>query len=364
MRQLILHTEYLLSIHPCVIIPGLGGFLSHISPARFEESVSTWYPPQKQLSFNSSLFHNDGLLLDSYSQTYSVSYSEAFVMVEKAVLELKRELKKSKEVEFGRIGNFRYDENGALLFSPAESLQPFSSSTYGMQPVKLPLLEDLKKSLITYNEEELPGASPNVIEHPAKRKDTIYIPLKKRFLYRTVGVIAIVTLFMLFSTPIYVDNTHATNYAKVLTPLITGIEGNQDPSMWDMNATDLSEAALAVAEPVIEESISVSVVEETSVKEIIPETVPENKIIEQPVIATKDNFYIIIGSFPNNKDAQKYVAIAKANGLSNAGVVVKDNRYRVYAEVFDNRAEANQYMNNFKVSYQNTHPNAWLYKEK
>ena len=376
MMQLISHTEYLLSIHECVIIPGLGGFLTHTCPAYFDEANSTWNPPHKQLSFNSSLFHNDGLLLASYAETHSITYSESFVFVEKAVLELKKELQVQKEVKFGRVGSFLYDEHGALLFSPAEIQPYFSSSTYGLPSIKMPLLTELKKTLITYPDEQILvdeksiNKKDNVVKHPVKKSDTIYIPLKKNFIYRSATIAAVVLLAMLFSTPIYVDNTRKTDYAKILAPFTD----NNTSVVEKEEVTEYSTTAPSTAEiinPSVVTKTELSKEDNTIQKtEKIASSSPVvNNEKKQPtkILAQNNNiedkFFIIIGSFPSNKDAQSFQVAAQANGLKNANILVRDGRYRVYAESFNNSSEASQYMKSFRDQYQSMHPNAWLYKK-
>jgi hypothetical protein len=375
MMQLILHAEYLLSIHECVIIPGLGGFVSHVSPAWFDERNSLWIPPQKELSFNPSLFHNDGLLLDSYSNTYSITYSEAFVMVEKAVLELKKELSTKNEVQFGRIGTFRYDENMALLFSPAEDLHYFSTGTYGLFPIKMIVLDDLKKAHIQYSTGKAPESKivrmPEVHTHPVKSSDTIYIPLKKKFIYRVAAAAAIILVFLFLSTPIYVDTSHKTNYAKLLAPGFNAVNHYPDENeSYFTNSTaptqNLTEIVPVVSEkkaPTVNTPGTISDNQPVAIKSNAPSPISQSTASSGHSAAGP--YYIVIGSFPTTKDAQQFVNYAKqVSGLSNAAILEKNGRYRVYADSFDNRAEANQYMKEFKAEHSRQHPNAWIYIDK
>lgn len=395
MTQLILHTEYLLCSHECVLIPGLGGFLSHVSPAYYDGTTSTWYPPQKQITFNPGLFYNDGLLVSSYAEAYSMPVEEAFILVEKAVSELKKELKNNQSVTFGKIGELKYSNNGLIFFTPAKDLQYFSPETYGLQPVKIPLLEELKKTIITYEVDNTVEQKNQTARQVNKKPDTIYIPLKKKALYRSIAVASIVLLFMLFSTPIYVDTTHKTNYAKLLTPLINMEESVLMPK----NSFEQPGFTQTTNDVIKEESTKEYLSEERInqiTKDIIaatdeqrqmmmnfsekqkeekPEETVVPKNVEKPVTKAKEDallpkkgfYYVVIGSFPTQKDAERYVAYAKGNGVKNVGIVIgkdsKRNRYRVYSGDFDNRPEAYQYMNLLTSTYKE-HPNAWVHHEK
>lgn len=378
MKELILHTEYLLSIHECVIIPGLGGFISQIKPAHFDENTSIWFPPQKQISFNPSLFHNDGLLIGSYIDVSDISYSEAFVLVEKSVLEFKKTLKKAETVQFGRIGSFTYDDNGALLFSPYTIPYDFSKSTYGLQAEPISLLADLKQSAFS-------AESRRASSRSKKRKsDTIYIPLKKRFLYQGIAVAAVVGLFMLFSTPIYVDNTQKTNYAKLLAPIPSSTLVHDNTLAVNDKETDKKEVTPKVPVTIPSEETQIKKIDkpdptivaiaekkqEKPEKQIQPEKQVKSEkssvkeTSSKQVAANNNKFFIIIGSFPTEKDAKNFAETAKAKGLPNANVLVRDGRFRVYANSFSSRNEANQYMTSFKSEHKATHPNAWLYIAK
>ncbi|MCK5537667.1 MAG: hypothetical protein KAI79_12630, partial [Bacteroidales bacterium] len=52
----------LLYRYECVIIPEFGGLLTKTISTKIDEETNTFYPPTKQLGFNSQLIENDGLL--------------------------------------------------------------------------------------------------------------------------------------------------------------------------------------------------------------------------------------------------------------------------------------------------------------
>ena len=78
MLRIITHIERLLLTHDCVILPKFGGFVLQILPATYEEEEYSFRPMRKEVMFNVTLQHTDGLLSESYMQTYgvdSVSYT-------------------------------------------------------------------------------------------------------------------------------------------------------------------------------------------------------------------------------------------------------------------------------------------------
>ena len=57
----------LLYRYDCVIIPNFGGFITNKISAKFNVDSSCFYPPSKQIAFNSHLKGNDGLLANYIS---------------------------------------------------------------------------------------------------------------------------------------------------------------------------------------------------------------------------------------------------------------------------------------------------------
>ena len=60
--------------YDCVVVPGFGAFLSQQQPSKSHELSHAFYPPSKQLSFNSQLTNNDGLLANHMVLLEGISY--------------------------------------------------------------------------------------------------------------------------------------------------------------------------------------------------------------------------------------------------------------------------------------------------
>ena len=73
MKELARHIEVLLLDNDCVIVPGLGGFVTHHISARRVESESRFLPPYRTLGFSPKMVLNDGLLVQSYMQAYDTN---------------------------------------------------------------------------------------------------------------------------------------------------------------------------------------------------------------------------------------------------------------------------------------------------
>lgn len=126
------HIEYLLLNNDCVIVPNLGGFVAHTREAEYDSKTSVFYPPYRALGFNPQLKINDNLLVQSYIETYDLSYPEALRRIEVEVEELRQILATKGCFDFHGLGKLNLDINGNYIFEPFEAgiLTP---SYYGLE---------------------------------------------------------------------------------------------------------------------------------------------------------------------------------------------------------------------------------------
>ena len=62
MIELNRHIEILLLSNDCVIVPGLGGFMTHHADAWYDDGSRQFLPPLRTLGFNPQLKINESLL--------------------------------------------------------------------------------------------------------------------------------------------------------------------------------------------------------------------------------------------------------------------------------------------------------------
>ncbi len=84
MIDLTAHIEYLLMNHDCVVAPGLGAFLAHETPARYDSESGQFMPPTRSLGFNQALTINDGLLAESVARRCGISLDSARAEIDTA----------------------------------------------------------------------------------------------------------------------------------------------------------------------------------------------------------------------------------------------------------------------------------------
>ena len=98
MLRIITHIERLLLVHDCVIVPKFGGFVLQTVSAVCNGEEHLFSPQRKEIVFNITLQHNDGLLSESYMQMYGVNYRKAQLMLEEDVDDMKAALQEEKRL--------------------------------------------------------------------------------------------------------------------------------------------------------------------------------------------------------------------------------------------------------------------------
>lgn len=131
MIELSRHIESLMLKHDCVIVPGLGGFVTQYVPARRVEEEELFLPPCRSVGFNQQLTLNDGLLVQSYMQAYDTNYPETLKLINDAVAQLKHKLREDGEYELPGIGVLSLGVGGRYDFCPCEA-GVLSPELYGL----------------------------------------------------------------------------------------------------------------------------------------------------------------------------------------------------------------------------------------
>jgi len=129
----------LLFRYECVIVPNFGGFVTNEISAKVNQSTHTFYAPSKQLTFNTNLQNNDGLLANYIASSENISYSKAIAIIEKEVLALKHILK-TEEIELENIGSFCTSKEGKLLFEPYNTVN-FLTTSFGLTTYVSPAVQ-------------------------------------------------------------------------------------------------------------------------------------------------------------------------------------------------------------------------------
>ena len=129
----------LLYRYNCVIIPNFGGFVTNKIGARIHETTHTFYPPAKQITFNSHLKGNDGLLANYIASSENVSFEKANDLISLAVNNWKIELE-TKSIQISTVGALTLNEKSQIIFEPNKEANHLAES-FGLSTISSSAIE-------------------------------------------------------------------------------------------------------------------------------------------------------------------------------------------------------------------------------
>lgn len=345
MLRIITHIEHLLLTHDCVILPRFGGFVLQTIPATCLEEERLFRPMRKEIMFNVTLQHTDGLLSASYMRMYGVDYRKAQLMLEEDIEMLLSSLQEDKRVAFGQIGTFSLGEEGQIIFEPGDS-GVFHADSYGLKSFHFPVLP-----LLTEEREEV------ALLTGKKKKDVYYIPISRKLIQVAAVSAAAVALFFLVSTPVKEVNQSTYTASFVPTEMINYRFEEPVIQPEEIHATqpkgEVAEVIPVEVAPAVEASKKVAVAPAPTVKKETPALKPKQAAV------AKKMYHIVIASFPTEAQADEYLGNLDRAQCQNASKVVRDGKYRIYADRFDNRADAENYMASLRQNEK--YKDAWLF---
>ncbi len=152
----------LLYDYECVVIPGLGGFLTNDKPASIQPNTHHFRPPYKQVMFNAYLKTNDGLLVNYIAREENISYQEAKAQVDKFVFLCDNALKSGKRINFHRVGYLYLNKNEKIIFEQDSSIN-YNADAFGLSSFVSPAIrranaeEKLREVIGVGHEKKVPA---------------------------------------------------------------------------------------------------------------------------------------------------------------------------------------------------------------
>ena len=324
MIELERHIEVLLLSNDCVIVPDLGGFMTHHVEAHYDEHDHMFIPPMRTLGFNPMLKMNDSLLVQSYVEAYDLSYPEALRRIEREVSELKQTLEVEGFYELCDIGILSRNEDGKLIFEPCEAglLTP---ELYGLSSFEMPQLEQTEKKPDAKVAEQAPKAASVALEPVAEEKDvaTSAIVIKMSWIRNTAAIALAVLAFFLMTTP--VSNSGHLSMSNLNNLLLMGML----PKDTNMEKIDVT--------------IQPAETDTQTVQKVQPaQTVPAEEQPQKPASQASDrgNYCIVIASYVTQKNADYFVSQLHKEGHAEAQVFMRNDVRRVIYGKFASESAA------------------------
>lgn len=294
----------LLYRYDCVIVPNFGGFVTNKIGAKLDKNTNNFYPPLKQITFNSHLKINDGLLANYIVSAENVSYDIALDSISKLVTNWKNQLK-AGVLEISDLGILKINDRNKIIFEPNTEVN-YLSESFGLASYQVsPIQEKEVKKVIPLQ--------------PIAKEDS-----KRR------GVPAFIK--------------YAATAAILLTFGFAGFNGYQDYQ---------NQQILADQEKALEKKIQ-------SATFIISEPLPAIKIN----VAKKEPkpFHVVAGAFQFPENAAKKVAQLKKKGFDAS--ILGVNKWGLTEVAFASYSDRNEAINNLYKIQDTISEDAWLLIKK
>ena len=377
MIELAKHIEILLLDNECVIVPDLGGFITHYQPAHYEESEGLFVPPVRTVGFNSQLTMNDGLLIQSYMQAYHTDFSDAARIIAEKVEGLKEDLHKEGFAELEGIGTLHYTIYGTYEFRPTENgiLSPglYGLDSFSIHPLSLrPVTEET-------NEKAFEVKPLHDLEESPRR-----FRLNPQWLGNDVAVAVAAILFFVLSVP--VENTHIDKgmYASLGTnclfdairnqSLATTLPAEESQQQKKVDVTPMvvkvekvekavkteKEEKIEKVEKVEKVAAAKPVAKETPVpapQKVAKAEKPKATAPKQATTSSK-KYHVIVASLTTAQDARQILQDYKKQGHQHASIIESKGRFRISLCNFADKSTAYNKLNDLKQN--DSFKNAWM----
>ena len=361
------HIEILLLSNDCVIVPDLGGFMTHHVEAHYDEGDQLFLPPLRTLGYNPQLTMNDSLLAQSYVEAYDLSYPEALRRIEDEVNELKQHIENEGSYELNDIGTLSVNEDGKYLFTPCEAgiLTPtlYGLSSFEMKPVKAQTIAitceeqvaTKPAAFVSTPGEDTPTATEvnNDMEEPEEEERTIVI--KMSWIRNTVAVAAAVLAFFLMTTPVSNSESNLA-ISNLNSPMIASMTPK------DSNIEKISIEKKTV-QPVATVTDTTVLAKKVQKEPVVTKQQPTEKSDSTSNIAESKqspHYCIVLASYVSKKNANAFVEELQKKGYKESKVFVRNEVTRV---IYGNFKTANDAYNRLqRIQKQKGLEEAWVMK--
>lgn len=311
------HINELLYNYDCVIVPGLGGFVANNKNATLNEKTGIFSPPRREIGFNKSLSHNDGLLISHMASAHGISFEECSSKLARQIHLLKEELKQGGTIAMGGAGELKNDTLGNTLFIP-NLTESFALDSFGLSTFHFSTLSEVKEQNET---------TRRWVRHTLQSRNV-----------RQIAASVTLMVGMLFVSPEFGNQMQQSAFTDMFPKTEYHVA----------RAVDNEEATTANVVSDIADATENMVSDVQS-----SETAAIN-------IEAKNTFFIIGASFKEEHQAKTYLKNLSRKGIEGAEIISANNRYRVSLESFNNKEIALGALENYRQK--NGSNSVWLLK--
>lgn len=420
MLRIVSHIEQLLLTHNCVVIPQVGGLVFQYESTPLSADTTQFVPTRRVVVLDPTYQDDDQLLLHTYEVAYGLNEKYARRMLLTDIGLLRSTLQKRGEVLIGINGRLIRHSNGQISFQSKVN-ETFDLEAYGLptfQFEKLPVAEEKTEEIPVsqpsrfsfFHKKQKLSTTPivvdkpvdNVVEKPAPIKEesdteevVTTIPLGWKILQTAAVSAAAVAFFLLISTP--VEDVKTSAFQASMLPTEQMLSSKPAPVSIQEPIAKMQETDPKEVQPVVEEvqessRVATPEVTQPKVDKVVTETKREDKATsekkqtanetavkkqtakatvakKQPAQSSQETklaavrsgkkYYVIIGSFPNEVQANQFIKQVDKQKYAQVGKVMRGYKYRVYAAQYSERAAAEKYLD--QVRKDKRYQDAWLF---
>ncbi len=327
----------------CVVLPELGGFLSHFNHSFFSATNQTYFPPTKRIAFNEALKLDDGLLTHFISLNEEISREEAAQKVREFINEIKKEINQNGHFEISGLGKLVTTNENKIQFEPDEQAN-FYEEGYGLKAFSAQEIS-----------EDTTVSSPYAPDWQTTDREPVLLAKKsnvglRRAMYVGGALMAGILVYGSLGT----ENNY--NFRSSLNPFELFAGSNETIAEKPIVATT---PARPIVVPPVVEAIAPPAVAETKPASLPINTTPVEKLsIKKDVIKAVEmeikgigsdedaSYFIIAGAFSKQENAEKLQHKLIKNGFVGASVMNIDERnlIKVSAVGFNSQQKAIKYL--------------------
>ena len=309
------YIEELLYDYECVTIPDFGAFLTRPYNFEIDKVNGKFIPPRKELTFNSLLTSNDGVLINYFAKKNNLKYRKAQILVQKEVENWRNQIKVGALI-IENIGKITLSQNKTIEFEPFGKIN-FDENSFGLKIfTKRPINSSKQSKVFSILDEEKLVFTP--------KNDQINS-------FPKYAAVFLITL-ALTSTSLYFGDQY--------------IQGRRTLNQ-------------QMAQNKIQENVQTATFNLGSLKSI--SLTVTNLKVENKTILNKTHYSIIAGTFRNRSYAIRKIENLKKKGYNSSLVSVNPKgMYRVAYERFESKKEALDLL--YHIKY-NLGEEGWYLKE-
>jgi cell division septation protein DedD len=401
------YLKKLLYQYDCVVVPELGGFLTHYLPASFSEATGQYLPPRRKLAFNEALRLDDGILMNYLMLHEAINRDEAQRHIASFVAELRQTVKQTGCFAVEGIGLFSPNEEGKLQFDP-ELRHNFHGEAYGLGAISAQRVQRTQVAVISV-EAELETSNTNDAKPMAlgpvlvRDTDTQIVPLYPAQRRQLPGYVRWAAAALL------VGSLGALSYVTVIEPGAP-LQSSLNPANliridwltqeWNSLRTTLTtpkasvdkqeeQPALkampvAVVEPVKAAPVKMPTVAMSVVAPTVTETTPVEKTVavaSTPAVAVDKSpandvatvatppadspgFVVVAGSFANRRNALRFERKLEAAGYGDAYIIRPGYQGKLYKVVATGLTDKDIALATADSLHKTTGVPAWIFRFK